>query len=316
MKGNGGGGKSAEQTKKEFLGISLDSFEAKHVFVGLERGGSDAKDQNEPEEENEPKAKKKRKKINEDEDAIQEKKARPKKFQKVQKGSIEAHGRSVLDNTSFKEHVEPSKRLMGELSRKTKELQKKHGTRSLDCGTLKGNSVIATMTKLAEIVNVVHVYAQKAAFFLIERVMAGPMEHHYLLQEMVTSGTLNDGGNSFWMNLCNFVCTGESKSSQLIMKHFMKMDGSCSFVIPGHYRLGFKNLSRLLENNAANLAANFRGQVVGRISILIAKVLANDADNIEEITTILKSFCARPTAEGLSTYLQNENNGRFFFKIY
>lgn len=52
MKGNGGGGKSAEQTIKESFGICLALFEAKHVFVGLEWGDSDAKDQNEPEEEN------------------------------------------------------------------------------------------------------------------------------------------------------------------------------------------------------------------------------------------------------------------------
>lgn len=254
------------------------------------------------------------------------KKKRKTKAKVDKKGSVAAHGRGVLDNTSFKEKKEPEKRDMRTLPRLTKSLQKQHGTRSLNCGTLmaslRGNpnfnqeaqDIVGTIiNSLVSIVNVVHIHAQKAALFLIENVMAGPVEHHFLLQEMVTSGTANDGGNLFWQNLSNLVCTGATRTNSLLLNHFMGMEGWNNFVIPTNYTTGFPSLSRLLENNASNLAASFRGQVVGRLSLLIAKVvLTNGEDSYEEIRKILKKFCDRPTSDSTRIYLENAQNGTFF----
>jgi hypothetical protein len=243
----------------------------------------------------------------------------PRKRQR--RGVISSFGRDSLSVTSYSAKKVPQKRKIKETTKLMNSQKGKHGTRTLFAGTIQANlrvgsgaplsdfqTIVKTMLEnYATIVNIVHVHAQKAALFIIENIIEEGEQHYWILQEMVDNGTKNDGGNAFWQNLCNLVCKGRTQTKFPLLKKFMRMEGWEQFVIQKELLCGYSALSVLLENNASVLASSFRGQVIGRLPSLIAKVLETYGEDEErEVDRILGLRFERPIEQEIENYLNTD----------
>ena len=229
-------------------------------------------------------------------------------------GVIAAHGKSSLNQVISKETTKSvkKKRNFKEEAILTKSMQGSYGVRTFNAGTIKGNAsppykddTCKIIEDLTRIVNVVHIHVQKASLFLIESIMAGPVEHHFLLQSMVSNGKTNDGGLEFWRAFSRLIATGSSGSQIPIITHFKTLTEWKSFVVDSSQILPYTGLSTLLDNNAPILASSFRGQIVGRISLLIGKIFERSVDleaTENEIEDILRDAVSNLENQTMDQY--------------
>jgi hypothetical protein len=141
------------------------------------------------------------------------------------------------------------------------------------------------MKNVVRSANIMLRYAQKAALFLVEHIMADPnLTRVYLLQDMLGTHK-KEGGRSFWVGLCNFIRRSRQfESSCLLLRYFKNLPQATQFQMAQHDSSIVEH--RLVEQNADHLATSFRGQIIGRLPVLISKCLTENVP-IASIEAIL-----------------------------
>ena len=124
------------------------------------------------------------------------------------------------------------------------------------------------------------------------------IEYHYLPFLDLVGLTENEGGISFWNGLMNALRLRKrkSKSKCALIQYFLNLkDENGAFVVDEFFLdndLGRFLNHRIIEANAGELASSFRGQVIGKLPLILSKLLDeyyDDAVKLHEIEIISQS---------------------------
>lgn len=254
--------------------------------------------------------------------ANEEKMPTAKKKKKKAQGNIAAFGQNAL-NSSLPEKGEVQKRTMRPTTSATKALSKKNEMNVWEVGVLEcklkngqekldrfGKDVLNAVEASVKTVNNVIRACQKAALFLVEHLM-NDSKLHFLLQQLLSNGKKDDGGQQFWTCLMQLIYCGESGSKNVLIRYLKTLPELELFLVPEREKIILHgSFFNLFENNAKTLAAAFRGQIIGKMNMLVARVLEETAEQelqerTSQIEEILKLSCSRLEGEALEQYLFN-----------
>jgi hypothetical protein len=282
-------------------------------------------------EENTKKKRKKEKKeeevsesteVKSDEETTLTEKKKPKK---KARGNTAAFGLKALNSILPKKGV-VKKRQMKPTTSESKRLGKLHEMNVWEVGVLEcklrngqekldefGKHMLKAIRACVETVNNIFRRCQKASLFLVEHLMERPAIY-YLLQELITNGKADDGGQQFWTALMQLLYSGESMSPNVLIRYFKALPEFKRFLVPAKEKIDLNgSYYNLIQNNAKTLAASFRGQIIGKLPLLIAQILEEtDHKDLPEtrasIESILTYSCSKMDKDSLEKYMQDQGN--------